>query len=205
MSTNIDQGIMCIPVEQTTITSFTVELFEHGGTLRARWDSNTDVEPNYATLFLYLGDENGRNEKVRAEHKTGQRKGEHDFGINPGTGFRLALMANDFAGKKVELVSTEPELPKVTKEYSFKLVLENSDGKAKLTWSSNAAFRPRESRYRLYEEGGEKHGDWINEQNGSKTFQDVRWGVNLSAAYTAEGYGHKPPRHELVRTPTTKA
>jgi len=201
MSKNIATDIACAGQSRSTTTSFSVELYEYGGTLRARWKSNTDMEPNYATLYLYLGD------KVELKHKTGASKGEHDFKITRGRGFRLALMANDFSGDPVEVVSTavsgHEELPEpVTKKYVFTMSLAESDRRAVLKWESDAPFRPRQSEAKLFIEGEEKHQVWIEQPNGSYRFEDVRWGVGLAAAYTAENYGGQ--KMDLVRTPETK-
>ena len=132
MSKNIAPDIACAGQSNSTTTSFTVELFEYGGTLRARWNSDTEIEPDWAELYLYLGDE------VHRKHKTGIGKGEHDFGVNPGRGFRLALMANDFSGKPVEVVSTGSTDDQgatsgpVTKRYVFTVSLYNSNSRAEL-------------------------------------------------------------------------
>lgn len=205
MNQNIQSDLASEPVENTKTYSWTVHLYEHGGTLRGKWNS-AEFEANQTHVVLYLDDKEHRRQHA------GKQAGDIDFEIARGAGFRLALVAKDFDDKEIEIVTTaltqgtdKPMPPAVTTEHLFRVKLENEGGKAKLTWFSTAPFRPRQSQYQVYAEGNEKKWDWITKQRGD-VITDVRWGVKLRAAYTAERYGTNlnPGRVEVVATPTTK-
>ncbi len=199
----MSEQIKCAPVRNHIDCQWTVQIKGFGGKVQAAWSSDTEVEPNYAELALFLG------ENLVATHKTGKGSGEHEFSQDYGNGYRLALRANDFQGNKVELASTavtvrnEPAPPPVSKTYRFEIGLDRDGDHTRLTWSSTAAFRPRQSQARVYVAGQDNPEPWIESANGQRTFDDIRWGVGLSTAYTAEDFSGN--RFELVRTPTTGA
>lgn len=187
-------------VEQTTELSYEIKLEEFGGKVVGKWGTS-DIEPDNAHMVLFLGKDQ------KAVHKLGKKEGEHTFDFVYGKGYRIAIVARNFDNNEVEIVSTEvtedsPKPLSATRKYTFRIALgRNSDDNAQLTWDSNAAFRPRQSQAFLYVKGNQEKDYWIEKANHSFD-TDVRWGVALAAAYTAEDYNGK--RIDLVRTPTTK-
>ncbi len=191
----------CTNVENSKSYTWRVELTRFGGKVVGKWSGPTTVEPDHAHLFLFLGDQ-----RV-ATHQLGEASGEHTFGNDYGRGYRLAIGARDFKGNDVELVSTavstgnEPSLEaKVI--FTFRIALgQNAQQTAQLTWESDAPFRPRESKAVVVIRGQDDEEHWIETANRSFDTK-IRWGVGLTAAYTAEDY--TGARHDVVRTPTTR-
>ncbi len=199
----MSEQIKCAPVGNHIDCQWTVQIKEFGNKVQAAWSSDTEVEPDYAELALFLGDE------LVATHKTGRSSGGHEFSQSYGGGYRLALRANNFKGEKVELVSTavteygKPSPPPVSKKYRFQIGLDRDGNNTRLAWSSTATFRPRQSQARVFVAGQDNREPWIEGASGKQTFNDLRWGVGLAVAYTAEDFSGN--RFELVRTPTTGA
>jgi hypothetical protein len=177
----------CANVEDTKYYTWTVKISESGGKVVAEWSGPETFEPNYAHLALYL-----KQERV-AWHALGKASGSHIFKETAGADYRLALAARDFQNQDVDFVTTgftttrEREL-EAEKTYKFRSAVgRNDQNAAQLTWESDAAFRPRQSKAILSVQGEGPRDYWIETANRSFD-TGVRWGVGLSGAYTAEDY-----------------
>jgi len=191
---------LCKDVSDRKTYTFTVTIREFGGKVVGEWSNTAPFEPNYAHIALFLG-----NEQVE-RHSLGKASGAHTFNRSFGAGYRLAITGHNFSGADVELVSTavtEHSTSSLTasKTYAFSVSLSQVEGQAQLTWASDAVFRPRQSRAEVTENGNVVRDPWIEAASGNQT-TDLRWGVDLAAAYTAEDYSGK--RIDIARTPTTK-
>lgn len=191
----------CQDVEARQKYTWNVELSRFGDYLVGKWSGFNMLEPDHAHIAFFLG-----SERI-AIQQLGKAQGELKIQRGFGPGYRVAIIARNFSGQDVEVVSTNvsgTELPPPAKKsYEIRVALgKNAKNNAQLTYNWDGPFRPRESQYSIFEQGQDPRTDWINE--ASRSFDTgIRWGVGLAAAYTAEDY--EGGRREVVRTPTTKS